>query len=83
MELLIPQLHGRPGDQAKLRRQKQTLKQRMQPDLNCLVRWLAGEYAGFDRLPAAMQALAATVADAAIWSVGEWDELNQGWSTCL
>lgn len=70
MEILIPDLHGRPGEQAKLRRQKQALKQRMAPDLNCLVRWLAGGYAGFDLLPDPLRRLAASVSDSTLWSVG-------------
>ena len=71
-EELIPRLTGRPGEQAKLRRTKQVLKQRMAPEVGRLVRWLAGGYAGFDLLPTRLQAHAASVGDAHIWSTGSW-----------
>ena len=71
-EELIPRLTGRPGEQAKLRRAKQVLKQRMAPEVGRLVRWLAGGYAGFDLLPTRLQAHAASVGDAHVWSTGTW-----------
>ncbi|PSC67479.1 xylose [Micractinium conductrix] len=68
MEQLMQQLTGRPGEQAKTRRSKQALKQRMQPDLNCLLRWLGGGYAGFHLLPATLQQRAAAAANADDWT---------------
>ena len=66
----MQQLTGRPGEQAKTRRSKQALKQRMQPDLNCLLRWLGGGYAGFHLLPATLQQRAAAAANADDWTAG-------------
>ena len=70
MEQLMQQLTGRPGEQAKTRRSKQALKQRMQPDLNCLLRWLGGGYAGFHLLPTAVQQRAVAAANADDWTAG-------------
>jgi hypothetical protein len=55
MEQLIPRLPGRPGEQKKVRRQKQRLMASLEPLLTDLQDWRAGGYVGFDRLPAEMQ----------------------------
>ena len=70
MEQLIVSLTGRSGEQAKTRRAKQALQLRMEPELNCLARWLAGGYAGFGLLPAALQQHATTVANTQQWCTG-------------
>ena len=55
MELLIPQLTLRPGEQARVRRAKQALKAKMEPELSNLLLWARGGYLGFQLLPAALQ----------------------------
>ena len=70
LDELMVSLAGRPSDQARTRRSKERLKQRMQPELNSLLRWLAGGYAGFELLPAAMQDGAGAASHAEEWSVG-------------
>lgn len=70
MEQLIVSLKNRPGEQAKTRSSKQRLQQRMQPELNSLLRWLAGGYIGFETLPAEVRAHSAAAANAEQWTVG-------------
>ena len=68
MELLIPQLTRRPGEQARLRRAKQALNAKMEPELNNLLLWVRGGYLGFQQLPAALQQQAPTAAQT--WTTG-------------
>ena len=69
-EELIPRLTWRPGEQKRLIRSKQSLKQRMIPELNKVLRWLGGGYVGFEALPAAVRQQAAVAAHADQWTVG-------------
>lgn len=68
-EELIPRLTGRPGEQKRLIRSKQSLKQRMIPELNKMLRWMGGGYVGFAALPAAIRQQAALAAHADQWSI--------------
>ena len=70
MEQLIPRLTGRSGEQAKLRRAKQALKLRVEPELNSLLRWLGGGYVGFELLPDTLRQHAAAVSNAEQWNAG-------------
>lgn len=70
MEQLIPRLTGRSGEQAKLRKAKQALKSRIEPELQQLKHWLADGYVGFDRLPPGVQQLSEAVNQGTGWTVG-------------
>lgn len=70
MEQLIPRLTGRSGEQAKLRKAKQALKARLEPELQLLIHWLADGYVGFDQLPPDVQQLAKALRQGTGWSVG-------------
>ena len=66
-------LTGRPGEQAKLRQGKQSLKGKIAPALTTLRRWMEGGYIGFGLLPPTLQAASAagTVPADGAWDVGE------------
>ena len=81
MEVLIPSLTGRRSDQDKMRRSKQALKQRMEPALSMLMRWLAGSYAGFALLPQQLRAHAESVATSGDWTVGRSGRSCTAWRT--
>jgi hypothetical protein len=70
MDALIPRFSDRPGEQKRLMRAKHALKQRMQPDLNSLLRWLGGGYVGFDALPPTLRQHALAAAHADQWTAG-------------
>ena len=81
MEVLIPSLTDRRSDQDKMRRSKQALKQRMEPALAMLMRWLAGSYAGFALLPQQLRAHAESVATSGDWTVGRSGRSCTAWRT--
>ena len=70
MEQLIPHLATRRSEQSKLRRAKQALKLKVEPELNSLLRWLGGGYTGFDLLPAELQRRGTAAAESDQWSAG-------------
>jgi hypothetical protein len=70
MDCIIPALTSRPADQRKMLKGKQRLMGEVELELAKLLRWLGGNYLGFDLLPVNLQQQAQSVKEAEPWSAG-------------